>query len=553
MTREPLNNSLRTQSFRLVRNLGALLKVYVHPSKKRNNECGPAWKTRRARPEAHICRALPLGKGTTLTIEPRRNSCTLQTTLSMQGVIQRFPKAINRLVWVTVVVLLSGCAMQSGLEAPEQSMPAQWLNQQQASEAMVHHPQWWQQFNSAELNQLVDQALAANTDLLAATARVEQADAQLSQAGSALFPTLGLGAGGSRSGVFGESGSSESYSASVSASYELDLWGQLRNSRDVARASLLASQFSRDTVQLTVIASVVNTYLQVLYLQDNLALSEENLALAQQVLDVVQAKVENGAVSPQDLAQQKTVVANVKAQLPSLRHQLRQSRYALAVLVGEMPQAFQVSGGTLSNLQLPEIQAGLPDQVLAQRPDIAQVQASLMAADYTVAAARADYWPSITLTGSGGYASSALSSLFNGDAVYSLGVSLAQTLFDGGARNARIDQSKAAWQELVASYTGTLLVALQEVEQSLSNVQGLAEQQQYREEAYQQAEEAYRVAQVRYQEGETELTDVLSAQSSFNSARQNSLDLIYNQYQSRITLYRVLGEGGEGGEASAES
>ena len=175
-------------------------------------------------------------------------------------------KAINRLVWVTVVVLLSGCAMQSGLDAPEQSMPAQWLNQQQASEAMVHHPQWWQQFNSAELNQLVDQALAANTDLLAATARVEQADAQLSQAGSALFPTLGLGAGGSRSGVFGESGSSESYNASVSASYELDLWGQLRNSRDVARASLLASQFSRDTVQLTVIASVVNTYLQVLYL-----------------------------------------------------------------------------------------------------------------------------------------------------------------------------------------------------------------------------------------------------------------------------------------------
>ncbi len=351
-----------------------------------------------------------------------------------------------------------------------------------------------------------------------------------------------MGAGGSRSGVFGESGSSESYSASVSASYELDLWGQLRNSRDVARASLLASQFSRDTVQLTVIASVVNTYLQVLYLQDNLALSEENLALAQQVLDVVQAKVENGAVSPQD----------VKAQLPSLRHQLRQSRYALAVLVGEMPQAFQVGGGTLSNLQLPEIQAGLPDQVLAQRPDIAQAQASLMAADYSVAAARADYWPSITLTGSGGYASSALSSLFNGDAVYSLGVSL-QTLFDGGARNARIDQSKAAWQEQVASYTGTLLVALQEVEQSLSNVQGLAEQQQYREEAYQQAEEAYRVAQVRYQEGETELTDVLSAQSSFNSARQNSLDLIYNQYQSRITLYRVLGEGGEGGEASAES
>ena len=196
-------------------------------------------------------------------------------------------KAINKQLWVMVFVLLSGCAMQSGLQAPEQGMPTQWLNQQQASEAMVNHPQWWQQFNSAELDQLVEKALAANTDLLVAAARVEQADAQLSQVGSALFPTIGLGAGGSRSGVFGEGGSTDSYNASLSASYELDLWGQLRNSRDVARASLLASQFSRDTVQLTVIASVVNMYLQVLYLQDNLALSEENLALAQQVLDVV--------------------------------------------------------------------------------------------------------------------------------------------------------------------------------------------------------------------------------------------------------------------------
>lgn len=447
------------------------------------------------------------------------------------------------------IALFSGCAMQSGLEAPAPEMPAQWQNQQQASDALVSTPLWWQGFDSEELNRLIDLALQANTDLLVATARVEQADAQLAQAGSALFPTFGLNAGGNRNGVIGESGGSDSYNASLNASYELDLWGRIRNSRDAARASLLASRFSRDTVRLTVIASVVNTYLQVRYQQDNLALAEENLQLAQQVLDVVQAKVDNGAVSPQDLAQQKTVVANARAQLPLLRHQLRQSRYALAVLVGEMPQAFTVSGGQLDTLVLPVIQADLPDQVLARRPDVAQAQAALMAADYAVAAARADYWPSISLTGSGGYASTELSSLFNGDALYSLGVSLAQTLFDGGARSARIDQSRAAWEEQVAGYTGTLLVALQEVEQSLSNVQSLADQQQYREEAYRQAEEAYRVAQVRYQEGETELTDVLSAQSSFNNARQNSLDLIYNQYLSRVTLYRVLGQGG--GEAES--
>ena len=138
-----------------------------------------------------------------------------------------------------------------------------------------------------------------------------------------------------------------------------------------------------------------------------------------------------------------------------------------------------------------------------------------------------------------------MSSLLNGDALYSLGLSLGQTLFDGGARGARVDQARAVWDERVASYTGVLLTALQEVDQSLGNVQALADQQQYRDEAYQQAESAYDIAQVRYQEGETELTDVLSAQSSFNSARQNSLDLALDQYQSRVTLYRVLGEGGD--------
>lgn len=452
-----------------------------------------------------------------------------------------------------LALLLCGCALNSGLEAPQAELPEQWLNQQQASGALVDHPQWWTQFNSDQLNALVDQALQANTDLLVAMARVEQADAQLAQAGASLFPTLGLGGSGNRSGVIAESGSTQSYALNANASYELDVWGAVRNSRDAASASLMASQFNRDTVRLTVVASVVNTYLQVCYLQDNLALAEENLALAERLLSVVQAKVDNGAVSPQDLAQQKTVVANVRAQMPALRQQSRQNRYALAVLVGELPQTFQVTGGNMDALMLPTIQAGLPDQVLARRPDVAQAQATLMAADYRVAAARADYWPSISLTGSAGYSSTALSSLLNGDALYSLGLSLGQTLFDGGARNARVDQARAAWAEQVASYTGVLLTALQEVDQSLGNVQALADQQQYRDEAYRQAQSAYNIAQARYQEGATELTDVLSAQSSFNNARQNRLDLALNQYLSRVTLYRVLGLGAAPKEAPGKT
>ncbi|EKF74778.1 ABC transporter outer membrane protein [Alcanivorax hongdengensis A-11-3] len=450
------------------------------------------------------------------------------------------------------MLVLGGCAVRSGLETPQPSLPAQWLNQESASAAMVAQPQWWRQFHSDTLDGLVRKALNANTDLLAATARVDQAQAQLQQAGASLFPSLGLSGSGSRSGVVGEGGSN-SYAINANASYEVDLWGKLRGSRDAAEATLQASAFSRDTVQLTVVASVVNTYLQVCYLTDNLALARDNLALAEKVLAVVQAKAQYGAVSRQDLAQQKTVVANQRARLPALRQQLLESRYALAVLVGEMPQQFNLTAESLADLALPTVQAGLPDQVLARRPDVAAALATLMAADARVAVARADYWPSITLTGSAGYGSSALSELLSGDALYSLGLSLGETLFDGGARRARTDQARAAWREQVASYTGTLLTALQEVDQSLAAIQSLSAQTGYRQEALSEAEKAFTVAQVRYREGETEITDMLSVQSQLNSARQNSLDLVLSQYQARVTLYRVLGQGSEPGSLAADS
>lgn len=449
-------------------------------------------------------------------------------------------KAIPGLLFLS----LGGCAVHSGLQMSQPALPSQWRNQEAASAALVTQPQWWRQFHSDTLDALVKKALDANTDLLAASARVDQAQAQLQQAGASLFPSLGLTGSASRSGVIGEGGSN-SYAINANASYEVDLWGKLRGSRDAAAAALQASAFSRDTVQLTVVASVVNSYLQVCYLTDNLALARDNLALAEKVLAVVQAKVKYGAVSPQDLAQQQTVVANQRARLPALRQQLLASRYALAVLVGEMPQQFTLQAQSLTELALPQVQAGLPDQVLARRPDVAAALATLMAADARVAVARADYWPAITLTGSAGYGSSALSELLSGDALYSLGLSLGQTLFDGGARRARTEQARAAWREQVANYTGTLLTALQEVEQSLAAIKALAAQTGFRQQALDQASKAYRLAQVRYRQGETEITDVLSVQSQLNSARQNSLDLVLSQYQARVTLYRVLGLGSQ--------
>ena len=192
---------------------------------------------------------------------------------------------------------------------------------------------------------------------------------------------------------------------------------------------------------------------------------------------------------------------------------------------------------------MPRVQPGLPVRVLAQRPDVGAALAGVMAADYGVAVARTAWWPSLTLTGSTGYASASLGDLFDGDAVYNLAASLSQLLFDGGATRGQNTVARAAWLEQVAGYQSVLLTALSEVEQSLGNINALDEQDVHRREALRQATRSFEIAKARYREGEIELTSVLDAQTSLNSARQNVLELRYNEMLARVTLYRVLGQG----------
>ena len=351
-------------------------------------------------------------------------------------------------------LMVSGCAVRSGLETPEPEAPAQWENQIADSRAAVSNPAWWQGFGSDELNQLVARSLSDNTDLRAAAARVLQAEGRLQQAGSSLFPSLSLDGGASTSGTFGGT-SSDSFQLRANTSYELDLWGRLRNNKAIAR----------------------------------------------------------------------------------------ETRYALAVLVGDTPQGFLLSDGGLDELTVPEIEPGLPAEVLAQRPDVGRALANLMAADYGVAVARSAYWPSLSLTGGAGYASSSLSDLFDGDAVYSLAASLSQLLFDGGQVRGENTTARAAWLEQVATYRGVLLTALSEVDQSLGSINALEQQDQFFREALAQARRSFEIAEVRYREGDIELTSVLDAQTSLNNARRNMLDQRYNELLARVTLYRVLGQG----------
>ncbi|MFA5120420.1 efflux transporter outer membrane subunit [Zavarzinia sp.] len=410
---------------------------------------------------------------------------------------------------------------------------------------------WWQGFGSAELDRLIAEAKAGNADLGQAAARVAQAEAQLRIAGSSLWPSLSLSGGATRrrgSDTGTGSGAADTwrstYSASLSASYEIDFWGANAADRAAAAASLAASRFDRETVALTVTSGVATTYLQVLSLRDRLDVARRNLAIAEEVLRLVEAKVGAGAASDLDLAQQRTVVAQRRAAIPPLEQNLREQSAALAVLLGTAPTGFEVAGQSLAPVKMPPAAAGLPSALLARRPDIASAEARLVAADANIDAARAAFFPQVTLSASMALTQAAVGDLFDlSNAAYSLGASLLQTIFDGGRVAAQHELAKAQKEELVQSYRGAVLAAFSDAEVTLGAVDSLNRQRLLQDEVLAQARRSLELAQIQYRAGAADLLTVLNAQQSLYSAEDQAAQVKLSALQAYVGLYRALGGG----------
>lgn len=441
------------------------------------------------------------------------------------------------------LVLLAGCV---AIEPADRAVatPVDW-NATATESGVWPTRDWWRGFASTELDTLIGTAENNNLDLAAAAARVLQAEAQARSAGAALLPTVDLSVGASRAGSFGGEGGSDSFSAGLGASYELDFWGRNRAGLEAARAALRGSRYNRDTVALTVTAGVANTYLQVLSLRDRLAIARLNLANAERVLGIVDSRVRNGAVSRLDLAQQRATVASLRASIPPLEQQERDARSALAILLGRAPQGFDVQAITLAGLQAPPVIAGLPAGLLTRRPDIAAAEANLAAADADLAAARAALLPSVQLTGSSGVRSDALRDLFDGDPFYNIGASLVQTVFDGGRLRAQRDSAAARQLELLQNYRAAVLAGFADVESALGSTASLAEQTRAQEDVLSQAQLAFQLAETRYRAGEVDLLTVLDAQRTLYSAQDQLRQLRLAQLQAVVGVYRALGGGWE--------
>lgn len=452
---------------------------------------------------------------------------------------------IYRVVLMSSVAMLSACASEQGEGLSHADVPLAWDTAIPAGAEIWPSPQWWHNFDSRELDWLIDAAQTQNIDLASAASRILQAEAQARASGSALLPSLDLRAGASQSGTLESSGSArQSFSIDLGASYEVDFWGRNRANLSAAEASLRASAYDRETVALTVVSSVATTYFQLLSLRDRIGFAQQNLDNAQGVLKITKARVNAGVAVPIELAQQLANVAGQEANIPALEQQEREALAALALLLGRPVQGFNISGTSLGVLKAPSIAPGLPSALLARRPDVRRAEALLAGGDANIGAARAAFFPSISLSGSLGASSGALSSLLNpSNIAYSIGASLLQSIFDGGRNEANLDAAVARRQELLLGYRKVVISAFSDVDVALGAAASLGARERASQIQTDQAQEAYRIAELRYRTGVDGFLTVLDAQRSLYAAQDQLAQAKLARLQASVTLFRVLGGG----------
>jgi multidrug efflux system outer membrane protein len=449
--------------------------------------------------------------------------------------------------------LLAACTLGPHYRRPDIPPPAAWVTPSDTSATEWPTGGWWRGFGSEDLNGLIAQAEHANDDLRAAIARIHQADAQRRIAGAPLLPSLELQATATRARapVAGTVNNGtphfvtgNDFAPLLSASYELDFWGKNRALLAAATASARASRYDRTTVELSVLAGVASTYFQALELRDRLAIAEANLDNANRILHGLRSEERAGIATGLDVAQQETVVATVNAAVPPLRQQLRQSLDALAILTGNAPEAIEVTHGSLDELGQPLVRPGLPSELLARRPDVAEAEAQLIAANANIGAARAAFFPSISLTASGGYESAQLAGLLSpANRVWSLGAGLTQPIFQGGALLGQYQLAKGHYEELLADYHKAVISALANVEDSLIALQQTSDLVERQQQASATAQRAYEFAQRQMRAGTINVLTLLNTETALFSARDALAQAKFAHLQALVQLYQALGGG----------
>jgi len=409
--------------------------------------------------------------------------------------------------------------------------------------------EWYRDFGSEELTGLMDAAVHANLDLETARARVAQADARARQAGAAILPSVdAAGSGNYFAGHSSQGGGHElDWAAMLSASYEADFWGKNRATAESARLLAGASRAEQDAVKLTTLAGVASGYFQLLALRERLAVAQSNRDVAKQLLDVVQARFDVQMASPIELATQKTAFATAQIAITDLQQMQFEARTALSLLLGRVPESFEVKGQPLDSLREPALGAGLPSELLTRRPDIFLAETNLRAGQADIAAARAAMFPTLSLTASGGVQNPALPAavltIGGIGPSFALAANLTQPIFDHGKLKAQRDEVEAKDRELLAAYETSILSAFNDVENALSAIQHLNQSRPFQVENVTESERAFAGAKLRYQAGSVDFLTLLEAQKTLYAARDLFIQYELARLQALVGLCKALGGG----------
>jgi len=485
--------------------------------------------------------------------QPRREPARMQKPIGSGGK----PGSRARVAIIALLLgpALSGCIIL-GTERPDLNLevpPAYREARRGAPDAHVPALDWWRGFRSTELTTLMDDAQIHNFDIAVAIAQIVQADAQAGVAGAPLLPSvtgtataeqLRTAGGSAVTGGTVLSRTSSQYSLGLTASYMIDFWGKNRATLYAAEESATATRYNREVVTLTAMVTVANTYFQILAAQDELRVARRNLAAAERILTLIKQQYAGGTASQLEVSQQEALVATERAAIPPLEIILRQNIAALAVLVGRAPANFTVKGGLLTQIAIPRVTPGLPSELLNQRPDIRQAEALLASSNFSVEAARAAFFPQITLTGQTGVQSAALASLFGPGAwFYTLSAGLVQPLFDGFLLESQLKQAKGVQLQNLQFYRKAVLSAFSDVEKALVALSQSTLQERLQVEAVASSRKAFEVSETQLRAGTVNLITVLQTQQTL-LINENTLALVrLTKLLAASSLFQALGGG----------
>jgi NodT family efflux transporter outer membrane factor (OMF) lipoprotein len=466
----------------------------------------------------------------------------------------------------SLMLPLGGCLLSGDLPEPNLVIPASYDGAPKspiAAQAALPSLDWWTKFRSRELTALIEEARTNNLDIAAAIARIVQADAQARVTGAALLPVVDFNGDGSHSQAsktlskasatnlgrnIYTSGARDivtnNVTATLNASYEIDFWGKNRAALRSAEELAAASRFDREVVGLTTMAAVANAYFQVLSAQDRLKAARDDIVSATRVLDLIKQRAAAGTASALEIAQQESVADTLRAAVPLLEQSLKQNRTALAVLMGRSPEQVRIRGGSLASIATPRVTPGLPSELLTQRPDIREAEANLAAANANVYNARAQFLPSITLTGEGGYESAVLKVLLRPEsAIYSAAAGLTAPIFHGGQLLGNLDLQKGRQDELLQNYRKAVISGFADVEIALDGIRQTSLRATLQAQVVKSSRQAFDISEERLRQGTIDLVNVLQTQQTLYQAQDTLFQAQLARLQAIVSLYQALGGG----------